>query len=436
MAQHSSLPPFAPARLAALAALACCMAGPAAADPAVAVAARIVAAGETARLEIDLSRGVGAVAFVLADPDRVVVDLPEVSFQIEASDSTQNRPAPGWQSLALVAARAKAPAAAALIKAYRFGLLAPGKSRVVIDLAAPARIVRAASEKIASGEPARLVVELARTDRASFALAVRAGGGETGLRPTVAGLAAVAGPGKPVVMLDPGHGGVDSGASSGAGVVEKGLVFDFARTLAAQLESSGRYRVVMTRSSDVFVALGDRVKLARDAHAALFVSLHADTLSDAAGVQGATIYTAADKASDAEAARLAEKENLADSAAGVASADDAAGVSDILADLTRRETRAYSHLFARTLVGLWQGAGHLNKNPQRAASFKVLRAPDVPSVLIELGYLSNAKDAADLASAPWREKYAGVAAAAIDRFFESRSSAGPEPAATVATAPH
>ncbi len=226
----------------------------------------------------------------------------------------------------------------------------------------------------------------------------------------------------PVVVVDPGHGGVDSGAMVD-GLVEKDIVFDFAKELALKLKATGRYKVVMTRDSDVFIPLGGRVRIARDAHAALFVSIHADTIAaDAASVSGATVYTMSDRASDAEAARTAEKENQSDATAGVEGKEEPSGVSDILFDLTRRETRAYSHVFARTLVNYWKVAGRLNKNPERAAGFRVLTASDVPSVLLELGYLSNVQDAKSLVSPDWRDATTGKVVAAINAFFNSRGT--------------
>jgi N-acetylmuramoyl-L-alanine amidase len=160
--------------------------------------------------------------------------------------------------------------------------------------------------------------------------------------------------------------------------------------------------------------------MARDQKVALFVSIHADTLAEAADVSGATVYTVSDRASDAEAARVAEKENQADSAAGIEHAEDASEVSDILFDLTRRETRAYSHVFAHTLVNYWKATARLNKNPQRSAGFRVLKAPDVPSVLLELGYLSNEKDDVALTSPAWREKAVARMTEAVAAFFAER----------------
>ncbi len=198
-------------------------------------------------------------------------------------------------------------------------------------------------------------------------------------------------------------------------------MLDFAKALAPKLDADGRYQAVLTRADDSFISLGERVRMARDRKASLFVSIHADTLAEAEDVSGATVYTASDRASDAEAARVAEKENQADAAAGLDRAEDVSEVSDILFDLTRRETRAYSHVFAHTLLNYWKVAGKLNKNPQRSAGFRVLKAPDVPSVLLELGYLSNEKDDLTLSSPSWREKAVGRMTEAINAFFAERS---------------
>jgi N-acetylmuramoyl-L-alanine amidase len=366
-----------------------------------------------AEIRFDLSAPVAARTFVLADPDRIVVDLPQVEFA----------PAPSEGARKVRHRPAAAQAAGGLVASYRFGLFAPGKSRIVIDLAAPARVLRAATVSGPAGP--QLVVSLGTTERSAFlaaahsALATQQAAAVDHL-PAPAIAASVAS-GLPVVVIDPGHGGIDSGAMV-HGLVEKTIVFDFAKELADKLRASGHYKVVMTRDSDVFVALGDRVKIARDAGAALFVSIHADTISDAAGVSGATVYTCSDHASDAEAARTAEKENQADAVAGVESQDEDNGVSDILFDLTRQETRTYSHVFARTLVNYWRVAARLNKNPERSAGFRVLKAPDVPSVLIELGYLSNAADGAALTSPGWQDATTDRVAAAIDAFFTAKGS--------------
>ena len=274
------------------------------------------------------------------------------------------------------------------------------------------------------------MIELARSDAASFAAA--AAEHARALPPAPEKPAhppATSAAGKPVVVIDPGHGGVDVGAAGAHGEQEKAIVFEFARALQDKIEAGGRLHAVLTRKEDVFVALDDRVRFAKQNNAALFLSIHADTLGEAS-VHGATIYTVSAKASDAEAQRIAEKENLADQAAGLERKEDAEEIGDILFDLTRRETRAYSRQFADVLVGRWKDAGSLNKNPSRSAGFVVLKAHDIPSVLLELGYLSSETDLANLTSPQWREQAADATASAIEAFFSAR---GLEPQRTPPT---
>ncbi|HLH11029.1 MAG TPA: N-acetylmuramoyl-L-alanine amidase [Methylovirgula sp.] len=376
--------------------------GPGANPPVAAGSVDLENGPEKARLTFALTRPVKAGSFVLTAPDRLVVDLPQIDFRINPQIGCERKH--------------RRPGQAGLISSFRFGLFAPGKSRIVIDLAGPARVVRAESEP--AGTAAHLVIELAKTDRAAFQAAAQRSTLEAEMNaPEQPSPAKPTAPGLPLIVIDPGHGGIDSGAIV-KGLVEKNIVFEFAKALAAKLTASGRYKIVMTRDSDVFLPLGERVRIAQDSGAALFVSVHADTISDAAQVSGATVYTLSDHATDAEAARIAEDENRADATAGVVGNDEPGDVSDILADLTRQETRAYSHVFARTLVNYWRVAARLNKNPERAAGFRVLKAPDVPSVLIELGYLSNPQDAANLVSAAWRESTASRVASAINAYFD------------------
>ncbi|MBK9082112.1 MAG: N-acetylmuramoyl-L-alanine amidase [Rhizobiales bacterium] len=403
----------------------------------VAVDARMVEANGRTRLEFDLSRSVAATAFVLADPDRVVVELPEVNFHLD--------PAVGRPGGALKARPGAHARSGRLIESYRFGHFAAGRSRIVIDLGRPARIERAAAEPIGEGGLARLVVELSPESREGFrAAAARAA--PRAERPAGQAAAASKGEagkgeagkgeaGKPLVVIDPGHGGVDTGASGVSGLVEKEVVFDFARDLARKLRATGQFRVAMTRETDVFVPLDERVTIARGAGAALLVSIHADSIKQAAGVAGATVYTVSDRASDAEAARVAESENSADRAARVDATEASGEVADILFDLTRRETRAFAHLYSRTLIGYLGKATKMNKNPARSAGFKVLKAPDVPSVLLELGYLSSEKDAQALASPEWRDRATTSVSQSISAFLArgGEREAGAEAAGAVAT---
>jgi N-acetylmuramoyl-L-alanine amidase len=391
-------------------------------------AAKVEESGDNARLTFEFSAPVeAAAAFVLAGPDRVIIDLPEVDFHLDPQAGKIGGPGPAAGTRRGRAARVKSTG---LIASYRFGLFAPGKSRIVIDLGAPVRILRARSESADENGQTRFVIELCRTDRQSFRTAVQVARASLNTKanaqpreePHSKGQEASP---QPVVVIDPGHGGIDSGAMVN-GFVEKTLVFDFAKTLASKLAASHHFKIVLTRDEDVFIPLGERVKIAQANNATLFVSVHADTLSDTSDVSGATVYTVSDRASDAEAARIAEKENQADSVAGLDGQEDAGDVSDILFDLTRRETRAYSHVFARTLVNYWKVAGRLNKNPQRSAGFRVLKAPDVPSVLLELGYLSNEKDGLALSSPEWRDKAANRVAEAIEAFFAARGTGQPD----------
>lgn len=375
-------------------------------------AARLEDHGESAKLSFELSAPVDVESFVLANPDRIVVDLPRIDFLLDPSTGRSARPP-----------RRKARGAAhKLVTSFRFGRLEQAKSRIVIDLGAPARVLRSICEE-RPGAGRSLVIELARTDRASFrAAAQRARATLAGRASDAPARSTPAEKGKPVVVLDPGHGGIDSGAIVN-GLTEKMVVLDFARLVAEKLEADGRLAVVMTRNDDEFIALAERVRIARESDALLFVSFHADVLSGAKDVAGATVYTVSEKASDAEAARLAAKENESDTAAGLDGVEDSSDISGILSDLTRRETRALSHVFARTLLNYWKIVGRLNKNPQRSAGFRVLKAPDVPSILLELGYLSNQKDDAALSSAEWREKTAAHVAQAILAYSGARDGA-------------
>jgi N-acetylmuramoyl-L-alanine amidase len=226
---------------------------------------------------------------------------------------------------------------------------------------------------------------------------------------------------RPLIVLDPGHGGIDTGARSSSGVDEKDVVLAFALALRDKLTESGKYRVAMTRSDDTYVTLGGRVQFARSRKAALFISIHADFLPHKEGqADGASIYTLSEHASDAEAARLADDENKADVIAGVDLSAEPDDVASILVDLAQRETKTFSVQFARTAVGELKTATGLHKHPLKAAGFKVLTAPDVPSVLIELGYLSDKGDLKHLTSRVWRARTSAALSQAIDTYFAPR----------------
>jgi N-acetylmuramoyl-L-alanine amidase len=367
--------------------------------PAIAAAIDLANEGAKARLTVALSRPVVAHAHTMERPDRVIVDLAEVTFHVAGEPGRKRE---------------------GLVSSFRYGLFAPGRSRMVIDLAQPALVSRIDVEPNAKDGSALLVIEIVRTDRETFRKAMSAGPA-VDRAPSVAALPQPSPDRRPLIMLDPGHGGVDPGAAAAGGMFEKEIVFAFAQKLKAKLEAQGRYRVLLTRDQDVFVALAERVRMAQRARADLFISIHADTISGAGEVRGFTVYTGAERASDADSARLADRENRADAVAGIDAGDlPDEDVSDILKDLTIRETRAFSHGFAGRLVGELDTVGRLNKNPHRQAGFRVLRASDVPSVLVELGYLSSRKDFDLLMSDEWRDRSTAAMTAAIDRFFATR----------------
>jgi len=374
--------------------------------------ARLAGDNKQTRFVLDLDKAVRFRAFTLADPYRVVLDIPQVTFQLRAGIGTSGR---------------------GLVKAFRYGLVMPGGSRMVFDLTGPAKITKAAVLDAASGQPARLVLEFEETDRTSF---VQLLGAESRpeLRPGIGTAASAvasaeaAAPieapavtdSRPVIVIDPGHGGIDNGTQTST-ESEKNLVLGFGLALRERLEKSGKYRVVMTRTDDTFIPLDDRVKIARNQSAALFVSIHADALPRGEGdAQGATIYTLSDRASDAEAERLAEAENKADAIGGVNLTEEPTEVADILIDLAQRETRTFSNHFARLLLSEMRNTVRMHKRPLKSAGFRVLKAPDVPSVLVELGYVSNKGDLEHLISEGWRSRTVGSMASAIDAFLAKR----------------
>lgn len=227
-------------------------------------------------------------------------------------------------------------------------------------------------------------------------------------------------PPAPLVMLDPGHGGKDPGAIGYSGTYEKQVSLAAAFELQRQLESEGRYRVALTRTRDAFIPLEERVAKAQAHGAALFVSMHADALSDHS-VRGASVYTLAETASDAQTAALARRENSADRFAGPGF-DTSPDVARILASLVRRETRIGSSRLARDLVGSLDQNLPMLPNPARHAGFIVLKAADIPSVLVEMGFMSNPADEAELRRPQHRVRIAAAMKRAVDAYFAANST--------------
>ena len=375
--------------------------------------ARLMGDETRTRFVAELTRTIDLAAFTLADPYRVVIDVPQLTFRLPAKAGESGR---------------------GLVKAFRFGLVMQGGSRIVLDVTGPVRVDKAFVLDPVEGQPARLVVDLVAIDRDSFMrnLAIEnqtRRASASAARGERESLAKSADP-RPLVMIDPGHGGLDSGTTAPTtGDNEKTIVLEFALKLRDKLEKTGKYRVAMTRTDDHFVPLADRVRLARSSQAALLISIHADALAhrDTKG-HGATIYTLSETASDAEAGRLADAENRADLIAGVDLSAEPDDVTDILIDLAQRETKAFSMQFARALVSEFKTSARLNERPLKSAGFRVLTAPDVPSVLIELGFVTNPQDIKLLTSDAWRDRVADSMVQAIQTFFATRvAGTGPTP---------
>ena len=374
------------------------LAGPASANAVSGM--RVVGDGERTRFVVDLQKNPDFGVSRLASPYRLVIDMPDVEF------TGVDVPGEGR----------------GLIKAFRYGLIAPGKARIVLDLSGPVEVMNSFVLDPVVPEPARLVVDLVPTTPAAFEAALQRD------RPAVQAAKATAfgplSPGnRPRVVIDPGHGGIDSGAVGADGLLEKDVTLRFATELARQLELGGKVQPVLTRHGDHFLSLPDRVQVARQHQAAFFVSVHADSVAEDY-VRGATVYTLSDDASDALAAAMAERENRSDVLAGLALDDQPDDVANILFDLARRETKNLSIRYAKALVTDLKGAIPLNGNPWRRASFRVLKAPDVPSVLLELGYLSNKEDEALFRGKDWPVRQANMVARAIEDFLAGSTIAG------------
>lgn len=340
--------------------------------------------------------------FLLRGPNRLVLDLPRTRFALGAKDVKPR----------------------GLVRAVRYGDQGEG-SRLILTGKGPFAVDKLDVLKNDDGGGYRVAIDMSASSEREFdaalanqSLTTGSTAAEKGER---VGTGPVSAPGhRFTIVIDPGHGGVDGGAESAAGTIEKNVTLAFATELRDKLAGVGKYDVYMTRDSDVYLPLDERVRIARLHEADLLISIHADTIA-VKGLRGATVYTLSDKASDPQAQALADRENLSDQFAGMKIKDDDKEVTDILIDLIRRETHSFSMSFAHTLVGQLSTNVGLINNPQRSAGFRVLKAPDVPSVLVELGYLSNAKDEAQLLNADWRGKAAQSITNAVALFAAAKT---------------
>jgi N-acetylmuramoyl-L-alanine amidase len=370
------------------------------------MSARLDERADRTRFVVELSDPVKMRVFALANPDRIVIDMPEVLWRLTGADR---------------------PSARSAVKSYRYGLFGPGNSRFVIDLRRPARPLDPLILPPEGGNGFRAVVDLVPAPQAQFSanagwpadLRSREANMERAAASSARRVVAAAGHSEGrIVVVDPGHGGIDTGATGVDGIVEKNLVLDEALRLRRKLAKRG-YTVRLTRDSDVYIPLLERVNMARAMHADLFISLHADSNPDPA-VNGASVYTLSEAASDREAAALARKENQSDVIAGVDLSGQDSPVASILIGLAQRDTINRSVRFAQSAVAqLGRATDILPRDPHRAAGFVVLKAPDVPAVLVELGYLSNPRDCSQMATDSWRDRVASALAAAVDRQLRS-----------------
>jgi N-acetylmuramoyl-L-alanine amidase len=338
---------------------------------------------------------------IISNPYRLVIDLPETAFAFKDNP----------------------PAVRGLVSDMRFGLMQEGKSRIVITSKGPFALDLFEVRKSGDTDGYQLVLDLSASTNTAFEALLDREAERTGATAATSkgdriGQAAVNVNRPFTVVLDAGHGGIDTGARGISGTLEKDVTLGFVHELNALLSTNPKLRVVLTRDSDIFLPLAERVRIARQNEADIFIAVHADTIS-LHGLRGATVYTISEKASDEVAQAVARNENLSDAIAGMTVESQDSEVSDILIDLMRRETQKFSVNLASAVVGKFQGNIRLINNPHRSAGFLVLRAPDVPSILVELGYLSNPQDEKLLNDVQWRDKTANLLVGAIETYAAS-----------------
>ena len=366
------------------------------------------------RIVMDVNGPISYKYFLLANPYRLVLDMLEVDFEL----NPVSKKLTGG------------------ILGYRFGLLKPGISRVVIDLSKPFLVDKHFIIKPGAKPQSRLVIDLVPTTRSRYLADLKKSRNQEAVGRQKLKLVEQKHqtvhesqkkfPQKKIseskiIVLDPGHGGVDPGAIGLQGTYEKKIVLLAAKTIKKILVKSGRYKVILTRKSDRFIPLKNRVAIARRAQADLFISLHADSIKNGA-VRGATVYTLSENASDREAAQLAERENKSDLIAGIDLNTESQEVTDILIDLVQRETMNQSAVFAGAVVKEITKKIKTHRRPHKFAGFAVLKALDIPSILLEMGYLSNLEDETLLNTTRFQQKLGLAILIGLDRyFFEGQS---------------
>ena len=370
----------------------------AAADASVlAYGARIAGDDARTRIVIDMDRAPTFTVHYLDNPVRVVVDLPSTAFGFPAGSLKPT----------------------GLFKDIRYGTMDADSARIVLTAKKPVKLVTAKVQADESGKGQRLVLDAEMLPAEQFAELVNKQSwtsDDTAKDVGPVEPAQKADPNVFLVAVDAGHGGIDAGATGTDGVTqEKDITLAFAKMFADKLNAQPGIKAFLTRDKDQYLSLSERVTIARQNRASLFISLHADTLKQK-DIRGATVYTISDKASDRLAGEVADRENNSDQIAGAETQAQPAAVNDILMDLTRRETQAFSISLAQDVLSSFNGQIAMINNPHRHAGFQVLTAPDVPSILLELGFLSNKEDEKLLLDANWREKVADRLTEAVKQY--------------------
>lgn len=366
--------------------------------PLLAFAARIVGDDARSRVVIDFDGKPDFRIHYVGSPERIVIDLPATAFGFPSEDL----------------------AARGLFREIRYGTMGEESARIVLTVQRPVKLVLSEAQKN-DDRGFRLVLDAEITTKEKFAELVKAQTWKNAGAKQAAEINSLPDDtttkdGVFTIAVDAGHGGIDAGAS---GVTtktpEKEITLAFARILVDKLNAETGIHAFLTRNNDSFLSLSERVVIARQGKADLFISLHADTLGQK-NIRGSTVYTLSDTASDKMAAALAARENLSDQLAGYSIEVPQPGIADILLDLTRRETQAFSISLANRIVQSFEGQVGLINNPHRFAGFQVLRAPDIPSILLELGFLSNEGDEKLLLSEEWRDKLTSLLVEAVMRY--------------------
>ena len=358
--------------------------------------------GSETRVEIQFNGDPQFQTRLLSGPHRLIIDLPQTLFAFEGNKIPET----------------------SLISTFRAGLMHESRSRMIFGIKGPFALSNLESRLSADGVHQVLGFVVKPAPEEAFRQSLSDQMVMTASTTTDKGDRVVQRQedDQYTIIIDPGHGGIDSGATGIKGTAEKDVTLGFAKDLKAALLGMKGIKVFLTREDDRFIALDERVRIARQLGGDLFLSIHADSISDKR-LRGATVYTLSDKASDEVAQAVAQNENLADAIGGVDVPVDDHVVADILIDLTRRETMQFSVGFARHLVDLLKDKTHLINNSHRSAGFRVLKAHDMPSVLLELGYLSNEADETQIADESWRKSIAGEVAKAISMQVQMAQSA-------------